>query len=69
MRRHAATVFVLAVLVAVAVAFAETERLKLQPLTPSHRVAWQISRAPVQPPEQRAPAPKTPARKPIVAVR
>jgi len=31
MRRHAATVFVLAVLVAVAVAFAETERLKLQP--------------------------------------
>ena len=31
MRRHAATVLVLAILVATAVAFAETERLKLQP--------------------------------------
>lgn len=31
MRRHAATVLVLAVLLATAVAFAETERLKLQP--------------------------------------
>jgi len=30
-RRHVATVFVLAILVATAVAFAETERLKLQP--------------------------------------
>ena len=31
MRRHAATIVVLAILLASAVAFAETERLKLQP--------------------------------------